>query len=63
MIVLHEDEPPEPAEHCLLVMKISFEAFKAEYDDYPLDEPPPLASESERAARAWEANRLTRGEP
>jgi hypothetical protein len=63
MIVLHEDEPPEPAEHCLLVMTISLEAFKAEYDDYPDDDPPPCPADAERAARAWEADRLTRGEP
>ena len=27
-------------------------------DDYPIDEPPPLPSESERAARTWAAGRL-----
>lgn len=46
MIVLHEDEPWE------------HEPPPLTYDDYPLDEPPPLASESEQAARAWEADRI-----
>ena len=52
MIILNEDD--EPWER---------EPLPAEYDDDPIDEPPPLPSESDRAARAWEADRLTRGEP
>lgn len=49
MIVLNEDDPLDPWEH---------EPLPAEYDDYPVDEAPPLASESDRAARAWAAGRL-----
>lgn len=49
MIVLHEDDPADPWEH---------EPLPATYDDYPLDEPPPLASESEQAARDWSAGRV-----
>jgi hypothetical protein len=32
-------------------------------DDYPVEDPPPSAADADRAARAWEADRLTRGEP
>lgn len=55
MIVLHEDDPLDPWEH---------EPLPAVYaDDYPVDEPPPSPADADRAARAWEADRLTRGEP
>lgn len=54
MIVLHEDEPLDPWEH---------EPPPATYDDYPDDDPPPCPADAERAARAWAADRLTRGEP
>lgn len=54
MIVLNEpDEPAEPWEH---------EPLPLTYDDYP-DDPPPSPADAERAARAWEADRLTRGAP
>jgi hypothetical protein len=43
------------------------EPLPATYDDYPDeypdDDPPPSPADAERAARAWEADRLTRGEP
>lgn len=32
-------------------------------DDYPVEDPPPSPADADRAARAWEADRLTRGEP
>ena len=52
-IVLHEDQPPEPADPW------EHEPMPAVYaDDYPIDEPPPLPSESDRAARTWAAGRL-----
>lgn len=54
MIVLNEDDPLDPWEH---------EPLPAEYDDYPIEEPPPSPADADRAARAWEADRLTRGEP
>lgn len=48
MIVLNEDEEPW-----------TDEPLPALYgDDYPMDEPPPLPSESDRAARDWAAGRL-----
>lgn len=49
MIVLNEDDPLDPWEH---------EPLPAEYDDYPVDEAPPLASESDRAEHAWSAGRF-----
>lgn len=55
MIVLHEDEPLDSWEH---------EPLPTVYDDdYPIEEPPPCPADAERAARAWEADRLRRGEP
>ena len=54
MIVLHEDDPLDPWEH---------EPPPATYDDYPVEDPPPCPADADRAARAWEADRLTRGEP
>ena len=42
-------DPRDPWEH---------EPLPAEYDDDPIDEPPPLPSESERAARDWAAGRF-----
>ena len=55
MIVLNEDDPLEPWDH---------EPLPATYDDdYPVEEPPPSPADADRAARAWEADRLTRGEP
>jgi len=45
-------DPQDPWEH---------EPLPAEYDDdYPIDEAPPLASESELAARDWAAGRFGR---
>ena len=55
-IVLHEDQPDEPAEPA---DPWEHEPLPAVYaDDYPIDEPPALPSESERAARTWAAGRL-----
>lgn len=53
MIVLHEDQPDEPADPW------EHDPLPAEYDDdYPIDEPPPLPSESDRAEHAWAAGRF-----
>lgn len=53
MIVLSEDRTPEPADPW------EHEPLPAVYaDDYPIDEPPPLASESDRAEHAWSADRI-----
>ena len=60
MIVLYEDQPPEPAdpwEHDPPPL------VYAPWEHEPPDESPPLPSESERAARTWEADRLMMGEP
>ena len=57
MIVLYEDQPPEPADPWEQL------PLPATYDDYPIEEPPPSPADCDRAARAWEADRLTRGAP
>lgn len=46
------DEPPEPADPW------EHEPLPVEYDDDPIDEPPPLPSESDRAEHAWSADRI-----
>ena len=57
-IVLYEDQPPEPADPWeQLPLPTVYD------DDYPIEEPPPCPADAERAARAWEADRLMMGEP
>lgn len=45
--------------HCDELGPWEHEPLPAEYDDdYPIDEPPPLPSESDRAEHAWSADRI-----
>ena len=70
MIVLNEEphHPDCPATdgfgcHCDELGPWGHEPLPATYDDYPVEDPPPNPTDADRAARAWEADRLTRGEP
>jgi len=56
MIVLNEDELLEPWEHDPLPTVY-------DDDDYPVEDPHPCPADADRAARAWQADRLRRGEP